>query len=93
MGFEPRSIWVVMFSNTTIASSTTIPIAIESADSDMMFSVEPVAYRYMNAQTSDMGIVRQMMNVARQRPRNIITTSMTNMNAYMIVSPSEAMAS
>ncbi len=59
----------------------------------MMFSVEPVAYRYMNAQTSDMGIVRQMMNVARQRPRNIITTSMTNMNAYMIVSPSEAMAS
>ncbi len=42
-GFEPRSMWVVMFSSTTMASSTTMPMAIESDESEMMFSVEPVA--------------------------------------------------
>ncbi len=47
----------------------------------------------MNEHISDTGIVMQMMNVARQRPRKIITTSTTKMNAYMIVSDSEPMAS
>ena len=45
LGEEPFSIWVVIFSNTTIASSTTIPIAMESDESEMMLSVEPVANR------------------------------------------------
>ena len=44
-GFSPRSRWVETFSRTTIASSTTMPIAIESADIEMMFSVLPVAKR------------------------------------------------
>ena len=44
-GSEPRSMWVVTFSSTTIASSTTIPIEIERADSDTMLRVLPVAYR------------------------------------------------
>ena len=42
---EPRSICVVMFSSTTMALSTTIPIAIESELSEMMFNVSPVASR------------------------------------------------
>ena len=45
LGFEPRSIWVVMFSSTTMASSTTIPMAMDRDESEMMFSVEPVAKR------------------------------------------------
>ena len=45
LGILPRSMWVVTFSNTTIASSTTIPMAIESELSEMMFSVLPEANR------------------------------------------------
>ena len=37
-GFSPRSICFVMFSRTTMASSTTIPIATVSEASDMMLS-------------------------------------------------------
>ena len=41
----PLSMWVVIFSNTTIALSTTIPIEIESDDIVIMLSVLPVAKR------------------------------------------------
>ena len=44
-GRLPRSMWVVMFSSTTMALSTTIPMAIESALIEMMFIVLPVASR------------------------------------------------
>ena len=43
-GFEPLSIWVVMFSNTTMESSTTIPMAILKEDKEMIFSVLPPNY-------------------------------------------------
>ena len=45
LGFSPLSRWVVTFSRTTMASSTTIPIAIERADMEMMLRVFPVAKR------------------------------------------------
>ncbi len=89
-GSEPRSMCVVTFSSTTIASSTTIPIEIDRADSDTIFSVLPVAYRYMNEAISEIGIVIVMMSVARQRPRNMNTTIITNKSAYITVSTSEA---
>ena len=44
-GSDPRSIWVVTFSNTTMASSTTLPIAMERHDKEIMLSEPPVAYR------------------------------------------------
>ena len=44
-GRLPRSICFVMFSNTTMASSTTIPIAMDRDDSDMILSDSPVANR------------------------------------------------
>ena len=47
----------------------------------------------MNEQISETGIVMQMMSVARQRPRKIITTSTTKIKAYMMVSESDPMAS
>ena len=43
VGFSPRSKCVETFSSTTMASSTTIPIAMDKADIDMMFNVLPVA--------------------------------------------------
>ena len=73
--------WVVTFSRTTMASSTTIPIEIDSAESDTMFSVLPVAYRYINEAISEIGIVIVMITVARQRPRNANTTMTTKSSA------------
>ncbi len=45
LGRLPRSTCFVMFSSTTMASSTTIPMAIEREDKDIMFNDSPVAYR------------------------------------------------
>ena len=83
--------WVVTFSSTTMASSTTMPMDIDKADSDTMFRVLPVAYRYMNDAMSEMGIVMVMMSVARQRPRKKNTTITTKSKAYITVSTSDAM--
>src|SRR5574344_435300 len=45
LGLVPRSIWVVIFSKTTIASSTTIPMAILSDDNEIIFKLLPVIAR------------------------------------------------
>ena len=45
LGFSPLSKCVDIFSKTTMASSTTIPIAIDNADIEMIFNVFPVANR------------------------------------------------
>ena len=58
---------------------------IDKADSDTMFRVLPVAYRYMNYAMSEMGIVMVMMSVARQRPRKKNTTITTKSKAYITV--------
>ena len=62
-GFAPLSRCVEMFSSTTMASSTTIPIAIESDDIETMFNVFPVAQRYINDARREIGMERTMMNV------------------------------
>ena len=63
LGFSPLSKCVVMFSNATMASSTTIPIAMERADIDMIFNVLPVANRYTRDASNEIGMVRTMMSV------------------------------
>ena len=68
-GLAPLSRCVEMFSNTTMASSTTIPMAMESEDMDTMFNVLPVAQRYISEARSEIGIASTMMNVARHLPR------------------------
>ena len=90
-GSDPRSICVVTFSSTTMASSTTIPIDMDSAESETMLSELPVANRYMNEAIRDTGMVMTMIIVARQRPKNRNTTIMTNSRAYSTVSTREAM--
>ena len=85
-GLLPRSICVVTFSNTTMASSTTIPIAMDSELREMMFNVFPDANKYAKAAINEIGIVRIIINVALQRPRKINTTNITTMKVIMIVS-------
>ncbi len=41
-GRLPRCIWVVIFSSTTMASSTTMPMVMESAEREMMLMELPV---------------------------------------------------
>ena len=86
-----NSVEVVTFSSTTMASSTTMPIEMDRADSETMLSELPVTARYMNEAMSDMGMVMVMMSVALHRPRKKNTTMMTNSRAYITVSTSEAM--
>ena len=69
-----------------MASSTTMPMAIDSADIEMMFSVLPVAKRYTSEASRAIGIDRTMMKVARQRPRKRKTTSMTTRKVIRMVS-------
>ena len=88
-GEEPRSMCVVTFSSTTIASSTTLPIAIERHDREIMLSEPPVAYRYMNDAIRDIGIVITIIIVARHLPRKINTTRATKSMAKAIVSSRE----
>ena len=45
LGFVPRSMCVVTFSNTTMASSTTMPMAILKDDNEMIFNELPVSRR------------------------------------------------
>ena len=45
LGSEPRSMWLVTFSSTTMASSTTLPMAIERHDSEIMLIDEPTTAR------------------------------------------------
>ena len=75
-----------MFSKTTIASSTTIPIAMESADIEMIFNVFPVAKRYTREPSNAIGIERTMMNVALHLHKKTNTTSMTTRRVMIMVS-------
>ncbi len=74
-----------MFSSTTIASSTTSPMASTSASSVSVFTLKPKAYMNTHAPTSDTGIVTRGMMVARRLRRNTKITSATSRIASTIV--------
>ena len=59
-----------MFSNTTIASSTTIPIATVKEQRDIIFNELPDNAKYMKDTINAIGIVMAMINVALHLPRN-----------------------
>ena len=65
------------FSSTTIASSTTIPVASTIANSVSVFKVKPKSMRPPNAPISDTGTAMIGISVARQLCRNTNTTSST----------------
>jgi hypothetical protein len=66
---------------TTIASSTTMPIANTRPNSDSMFSENPNSAMAANVPTSDTGMASSGMRLARQVCRNTSTTSTTNATA------------
>ena len=91
VGFSPRSRCDVTFSNTTMASSTTIPMAMDKALMEMMLSVLPVAYRYIREASRAMGMDSTTMRVPFNRPRKRNTTSITTRKVMKMVSFRELM--
>ena len=74
------------FSTTTMASSTTMPTASTSPNSDRLFSEKPNSAMKKNVPISDTGIATIGMMAARQVCRNRMTTSTTRRIASRIVS-------
>ena len=90
-GSSPLSTCRVIFSSTTIASSTTIPIAMVSEQREMMLIDESATFRYINAPIRAIGIVIPIIIVARHLPRKNNTTNTTKSSAYSTDSSSELM--
>ena len=65
----PREICVVMFSSTTIALSTTMPTAMESAERLIMLMVHPMKYMKQKAMISEKGMVRAITSEERMLRR------------------------
>ena len=66
----PASMWRAMFSSTTIASSTTKPVAMVSAISDRLSRLKPSRYMTPNVPISDTGTATLGISVARTLRRN-----------------------
>src|SRR5215212_9082220 len=77
-GLKPCSIQRSTFSTTTIASSTTMPIASTIPNSDRLFSENPNAFMNANVPMSDTGIAISGTTDARQLCRNTSTTITTS---------------
>ena len=69
-GARPFSMWCSTASTTTIASSTTRPMASTSPKSDSVLSEKPSAGKTMKVPISDTGTAITGMSVARQFCRN-----------------------
>ena len=80
-GSRPRSSQRSTFSTTTIASSTTIPMASTSPNSDRLFSENFSAAITANVPMMATGTAASGMIAARQLWRNKSTTSATRMTA------------
>ena len=78
-GAIPASTFVVMFSSTTTALSTTIPIAIAKLASEMMLIVQPIVHIKMIARISENGMVSAIINAERtlRRKKKAVNTTKT----------------
>ena len=77
-GGSPSSIWRWMFSSTTMASSTTSPIASTTASSVSVLMEKPMAYMSAQLPISETGIVTRGITVARSERRNRKMTAITS---------------
>src|ERR1700759_523127 len=73
------------FSTTTIASSTTMPIASTNPNNDRLLSEKPKSAITANVPTSDTGTATIGIIVARQFCKNTSTTMNTSTNASISV--------
>ena len=80
-GLSPSSMLRSTFSTTTMASSTTIPIASTRPNSDRALSEKPNRCITANVPINDTGTATNGMIEARQVCRNRITTSTTRISA------------
>src|SRR3984893_18039018 len=80
-GANPAAMLRSTFSTTTMASSTTMPMAKTSPNNDRLFKLNPRAAMTANVPMSDTGTAIMGMMVARQFCRNTKTTIRTRMIA------------
>ena len=73
------------FSTTTMASSTTIPMASTSPNRDRLFREKPNSAMTKKVPMSEIGMARMGMIAARHVCRNRITTSTTSTMASPMV--------
>src|SRR5262249_31343548 len=85
-GRIPPSTWRTMFSNMTMASSTTKPTDSVSASSVMLLMEKPNTYMAAQVPMSDTGTASAGMMVAETERRNRKITRMTRMIAMTSVS-------
>ena len=85
-GEWPAAMLRSTFSTTTMASSTTMPIASTSPNSERLLSVNPNRPITKNVPTSEIGMATIGMMAARQVCRNRITTRTTRIMASKMVS-------
>jgi hypothetical protein len=85
-GESPSAMCRSTFSTTTIASSTTIPIASTSPNSERLLIENPKADMAANVPMSDTGTEIRGISEDRQFCRKSTTTNMTRMTAMIRVS-------
>jgi hypothetical protein len=84
-GVIPCSMWCITASTTTIASSTTMPMASTSPNIERVLTEKPRSGKKMNVPMSDTGTVSSGMIVARRFCRKTKTTRVTSNTASMKV--------
>ena len=82
----PASMWRLVFSSTTIASSTTNPVATVSAIRLRLLSEKPSRYITPKVPSSETSVATAGMTVARTLRRKALTTRTTSMIAMASVS-------
>ena len=82
---KPSRMFRSTFSTTTIASSTTMPIASTKPNSDKLLMENPKNDIIANVPMSDTGIANSGITAARQFCKNTIMTMTTSMIASYIV--------
>ena len=86
LGFMPFSMLTCTASTTTMASSTTIPMASTRPSRDNTLMVNPSRGKSMKAPTSDTGMATVGIRVARQSWMKTNTTRITRARAIKSVS-------
>jgi hypothetical protein len=81
----PASMWRLVFSSTTIASSTTNPVATVNAIRLRLSRLKPSRYMTPNVPSSAVTVATAGTSVARTLRRNALTTSTTSSTATMSV--------
>ncbi len=80
-GLRPCSRWWITASTTTMASSTTMPMASTRPNMESVLTEKPSSGKKMKVPTSETGTVSSGMIVARTFCRKMYTTSVTRIRA------------